>query len=239
MVYQYRQGKSRGKTLWIGLGAAAALVLATFWLAGRGNRPQPLDGSSTNTAQKLYNSALDTGWQAAVAVQSAQTRQEWEAVINQWDQAINLLQTVKQTTGNTDGTLAQKRNEYEQYRAYAVQRSTQQPPDFDWEVVTELAGDKSYILVDPNPNDAELAGPVLDIGTDHIPQNIGYINEVLATIGLPPIGSMGQFQVQNDNQYRIAPYPAGELVLHRSLCSPSFVISDKYDCLWKITLRQP
>lgn len=238
MVYQYRQGSNRVKTGWIVLGIVA-LVLASPWLANQLNRAQDLDGADADTARKLYDSALDTGWQAAVAVQTAQTQQEWESVIDQWDQAINLLQTVKQEMGDKDGVLAQKKTEYEQYREYALQKSAQQPPAFNWEVVTELAGDKSYILVDPDTADAQLTGPLLELGADHIPKNIGYINRVLQTIGLPPIGSASQIQVQNDHQYRVSPYPAGELVLYRSQCSQSFAISDKYDCLWKITLQKP
>jgi hypothetical protein len=239
MTYQYYQGKSRNRIVWLGVGVVAAMALAFPWVTERlGYKPTTLETGS-DTIQKLYNSALDTGWQAAVAVQTAQTRQEWESVADQWDQAISLIQTVKQEVGDADGVLAQKQTEYEQYRNYALQKSDQHPLDYNWEIVTELAGDKSYILVDPDTADAELAGPPLQMGADHVPQNVDYINTVLASVGLPAIASQSSFQVLNDNQYRVATYPAGELVLHRTLCSQSFVIADKYDCLWKITLRRP
>lgn len=238
MVYQHRQGESRGKGIWVGLGAAAALLLGLPWLVNHWGETNAMSRTNAETVQKLYDSALDTGWQAAVAVQSAQTRQEWESVVDQWDQAIALIQTVKQEAGDADGALAQKQIEYEQYRDYALQKSTQQPPDYNWEVVTELAGDKSYILVDPDTTDPVLKGPILDLGPDHVPQNVDYISDVLATVGLPPITAQNQLQVLNDNQYKVAGYSAGTLVLHRTLCSQSFVIADKYDCLWKITLQK-
>jgi hypothetical protein len=238
MAYQYHQGRRQARASWIRLTIAAGVILILPWLFFRVGRTHTTDRSSSDAAQKIYDSALDTGWQAAVAVQTAQTRQDWELVINQWNQAIELLQTVKQEIGDGDGRLTQKQEEYQQYRDYAIQQSVQQPPDFAWEVVTELAGDKSYILVDPDPTDAKMEGPALQLGVDHRPQNVDYINEVLSTLKLPPIADASTIQVQNDNQYRVVSYTAGELVLHRTLCTQSFVISDKYDCLWKITLSQ-
>jgi hypothetical protein len=237
MVYQYHQGRSRLKAF--GLGAAAlALLVAVPWFVYRGDELRLIGfRDSSDTLQKIYDSALDTGWQAAVAVQTAQTRQEWEAVAEQWDQAIVLLQTVKRESGDVDGQITQKQTEYEQYRDYALRQTAQHPPDYRWERVTELAGDRSYILVDPDTTDAELEGPPLLLGADHIPQNVDYISDVLVSLGLPPIASQSQLQILNDNQYQVSGYPTGDLVLHRTLCSQSFVISDKYHCLWKITLR--
>jgi len=234
MVYQERQAKAR----WISWGIAAGVIAIMPWVIYRVGLTSATARTNSDAVQKLYDSALDTGWQAAVAVQSAQNRQEWEAVIDQWDQAINLLQTVEQAAGDIDGHLTQKQNEYEQYRAYALQKSTQHPPDYDWEIVTELAGDKSYILVDPDPTDAKMNGPALQLGADHRPQNIDYLNGVLQTLQLPPISDPTAIQIQNNSQYRVAGYAGGELVLHRTLCSQSFAITDKYDCLWKMTLRQ-
>lgn len=238
MIYQDQRSLSRGTIGVIGIGVAAALVLASPWLANRLGRTSAMVGSSADALRKLHDSALETGWQAAVAVQSAQTRQEWESVVDQWDQAIELLQTVKQETGDTDGSLAQKQLEYENYRDYALLMSAQQPLDYTWEVVTELVGDKSYILVDPNTADAQLKGPPLQLGANHIPQNLDYINQVLVSVGLPRIASLDQIQVLSDHQYQVSGYPAGNLVLHRTLCSQSFAITDKYDCFWKMTLSQ-
>ena len=182
-----------------------------------------------------YEDALATGWQAAVAVQTAQSRQEWEAVIAQWDRAIRLLRQTGQENPNVKVTVAAKIAEYDGYRDYAKQRINNIVPTYQWAEITEIGGGRSYIVVDPDPYDTLMSGPPLDIDPDYTIKNIAFVNRVLSGIGLPPVESE-EIEVLSD-YYKIKNYPLGELLLYRSLCRESFGLSDRYDCLLKVTVQ--
>ena len=83
--------------------------------------------SSDQTEQiDYYQQALDYGWQAAVATQTAKTGQEWETVSSLWSQAIGKLQSVPENNPNYP-TVRQKVLEYRTYRTYAQNQKQKSP----------------------------------------------------------------------------------------------------------------
>lgn len=232
MTYPPRQGIRQAPPAWLPSLLVGAVVLALPW-AGfqlrRITQRPPLQGNA------FYESALSTGWDAAVAVQTATSRQEWEAVISKWDRAINLLHQSDQGNPQATDLVDAKIAEYEAYRRYARQQADSILPVYHWATITEIGGGRSHIVVDPDPYDTLMSGPPLDIGPDHTIENLPFVNQVLASIGLPPV-QLEDLTVLS-NYYKVQNYPLGELLLHRSLCRESFGLSDRYDCLLKITVQ--
>ncbi|HEY9764500.1 MAG TPA: hypothetical protein V6D07_18375 [Trichocoleus sp.] len=194
-----------------------------------------------SNAELLYQKALETGWETAVAVQTAEDRQEWKQIAQQWQDAIALLDQVQQMSTQQTHDIASKIAEYQGYQEYAAQRADASPPEFDWEAVPQLAGGLSYVLVDSSNTDPLSLGPELKIDITQTITNGAYVDAVLASLDLPPIGlaqiAVGEnVQLKND-QYVISDYPLGQISLHRTLCSDSFAVNSKYECLWKITLQ--
>lgn len=221
----------------------AALVLFLPWGIYRvKTRGWPkLNLASATESEFLYQKALESGWQAAVAVQTAEGRQEWDQVVNRWGEAITLLEKVRSTASVRSQEAQAKLAEYRGFQQYASDQAAQSPPQYSWELVTELSEQVSYVLVDPDRNDALSPGPPLEIEPDQTITNVDYINSILATLGMPPIAGDqiapgGAVQLRS-NEYVIQNYPMGELSLYRTLCNDSFAINGRYDCLWKISLR--
>lgn len=218
----------------------AGVVLSLPWIIQytmRWVQKNPLPPSSTEV---LHQKALETGWETAVAVQTAEERQEWKQIAQQWQDAIALLDQV-QMSNEQASDIRSKIAEYKTYQTYAVKKVNTSPPNFVWETVSQLAGDKSYVLADSSKTDPLSIGPELKIDADQTITNGAYVDAVLASLDLPPIGlaeiAIGKNVQLKDNQYIIKNYPLGELSLHRTLCSDSFAVNSKYDCLWKITLQ--
>jgi len=232
MTYPPPQGIRRAPPVWLPSLLVGAVVLALPWagfhLRQMAQRP-PLQGNA------FYESALSKGWDAAVAVQTATSRQEWESVISQWDRAISLLHQSSQVNPKAADLVDAKIAEYEAYRRYARQQADSILPVYQWATITEIGGGRSYIVVDPDPYDTLMSGPPLDIGSDHTIENLTFVNRVLASINLPPVQSDAIAVLSN--YYKVENYPLGELLLHRSLCRESFGLSDRYDCLIKVTVQ--
>ncbi|MDJ0703743.1 MAG: hypothetical protein QNJ46_10725 [Leptolyngbyaceae cyanobacterium MO_188.B28] len=72
-------------------------------------QPEPVD---------FYQQALNYGMQAAIAAQTAETRQEWEAVAALWSHALEKLQNIPQHNPDYDA-VRQKILEYQTNREYA------------------------------------------------------------------------------------------------------------------------
>ena len=243
MAQEYSRSGLKDQLVLFTSAALAAGVLCLPWLIYQAHARQWLQFNPFKTAEAdfLYQKALETGWEAAVAVQSAQNRREWEAVVSRWEDAITLLERVGNLSSVRSQEAQTKLVEYRGFHEYAAERAARSVPEFSWEVITELAGQKSFVLIDPDRNDALSPGPRLEIEPNHTITNVDQVNQVLAGLGLPPIpgdtiGPGEGVQIRS-NEYILKNYPLGELSLHRTLCNDSFVISNRYDCLWKITLR--
>ncbi|MBD0334532.1 MAG: hypothetical protein ICV62_03510 [Cyanobacteria bacterium Co-bin13] len=243
MTDEYSRSGLKDQSVLFTSAALAALVLSLPWVIFRANANQwfSINPFKAVEADFLYEKALETGWEAAVAVQSAQGRRDWETVVARWGEAITMLEKVKTIPSNHSQEAKTKLAEYRGFQEYASERATKSLPEFSWEMITELAGQKSFVLVDPDRNDALSPGPRLDVEADHTITNIAHVNHVLSSLGLPPIPgasiSPGENVQIRSNEYIIRNYPLGELSLHRTLCNDSFTINSRYDCLWKITLR--
>lgn len=243
MTEDYRPLGSKDRSLlWTGVALGAAL-LSLPWLVHQASQSRWLKVNPFKAveADLLYDKALETGWEAAVAVQTAQGRQEWEQVVTRWNEAIALLEGVQDIPSVRTQEAQAKLAEYRQFQQYASQQAAQALPEFAWETVTDLSGQLSFVLVDPDRNDSLSPGPRLEIGPDQTIVNTAFVNDVLASLNLPPVPlesiTPGQAVQLRSNEYIIANYPMGELSLHRTLCTDSFAINNRYDCLWKITLR--
>jgi len=91
--------------------------------------PQPAPQSSTtpSSPQAILNQAYKLGMSAAVKTQTATTQSDWNSVIQDWQQAIQLLETVP--AGEPTSTTAQQKiNEYRRNLNYAQQRLTTANP---------------------------------------------------------------------------------------------------------------
>ncbi|HEY9735341.1 MAG TPA: hypothetical protein V6D06_03630 [Trichocoleus sp.] len=243
MAENYTRIQGKDQTVVLMSLALAALVLFLPWGIYRvKTRGWPkLNLARATESEFLYQKALETGWEAAVAVQTASGRQEWDQVVTRWGEAITLLEKVKSTASVRSQEAHTKLAEYRGFQQYASQQADQSPPQYSWELITELSEQVSYVLVDPDRNDALSPGPQLEIEPDHTITNVAYINSILATLGMPPIPgdtiAPGDAVQLRSNEYVLKNYPMGELSLHRTLCSDSFAINGRYDCLWKISLR--
>lgn len=240
MTQHYTWPKLKDRSVFLLGVTLAGVVLSLPWIIHQTVgwiKKNPLPPSN---AEVLYQKALETGWETAVAVQTAEDRQEWKQIAEQWQDAIALLSQVQNMSTEHASDIRSKIAEYKSYQAYAAQRVDTSPPKFTWETVSQLAGGKSYVLAESSSTDPLSLGPELKIDTDGTITNGAYVDAVLASLDLPPIGlekiAVGKdVQLQN-NQYTIKNYAKGEIVLHRTLCSDSFEVNSKYNCLWKITL---
>lgn len=247
MTQQYPpSGRQFGKQDWAvfvgGLGLSV-LVLAFPWWMNRLEHPPESSSQELENRNFLYQKALQTGWEAAVAVQTANGRQDWEKVVHQWEDAIALLKRVESTPQASATDIQAKVAEYQANQAYAMARSQQSSPKFNWESFREIAGGTSFNLVDPDLTDYVSPGPRLEITDNQTIANTDDVNQILASLNLPPvpvnpIAPGNSVQVKR-NQYIIKNYPLGELVLYQDLCDDSLLIHDKYPCLRRITVRDP
>lgn len=192
----------------------------------------------------LYQDALAQGWEAAVAVQTANNRQEWETVVEQWDGAIALLEMVQQQRPNSASIIQGKLVEYHQNREYALLKMDSTLPEFTWQRVDIADGERNYLLVPPQEYTYSYTypGPKLDISHDFKLENLGYINAILASLDLPPIPS-NQLLPKDPlpllgTEYLVPNYPLGELYLGRTRCGDPYNVQEQYDCFWKITIRR-
>ena len=74
----------------------------------------------------LFARGLELGYAAAVAAQSAKTRDDWEAVSRAWNNAINILSRVGQDSSNY-GQAQAKMQEYEANKKVAEERAQSLP----------------------------------------------------------------------------------------------------------------
>jgi len=73
-------------------------------------------------SQTPFRDGVNAAMSAAEAVQTAQTPEQWQAVAQQWQQAIALMQAVPQGDPNY-ATAQQKVTEYQGYLQYAQQNA--------------------------------------------------------------------------------------------------------------------
>lgn len=89
-------------------------------------RPTLISSSTTQPPQlEAFQEALETGMIAATLTQSASTKQDWELVIKQWQKAIELLNSVPESSANYSAAQT-KVKEYSTNLNYAQQRFSSQ-----------------------------------------------------------------------------------------------------------------
>lgn len=112
-----------------GLILVGGLALFVGFSKGLDTLAEQREPSEKTEQPDFYQQALNYGWQAAVAAQTAKTSQEWEIVSSLWSQAIGKLQSVPKNNPNYVA-VRQKISEYRIYREYAqLQQQSPSLPD--------------------------------------------------------------------------------------------------------------
>jgi len=93
--------------------------------------------ATSGQASRSYTQALDRANSAAVIAQSAQSRDDWQLVVNRWQQAIALMKTVPQSSKDY-AQAQQKLSEYPRFLAQAQQKVNRAYPPKDPDAVIVL-----------------------------------------------------------------------------------------------------
>lgn len=241
---QYHQESAHDQPLLV-MGTIMSIMILLFpWLMQQLRIGDPLTQPTNTVSDSFYEEALTTGWDAAVAVQEAQSRQDWEEIVAQWDDAINLLKASRNSTVDSQAEISSKLTEYVRNREYALAQSELSQPSFHWQEVNTGNGERAYFLVAPEDHSFSYVypGPPLEVGPSYALENLSYVNAVLDTLDLPPLSSAqlvpnGPPQVLSSD-YRAVDYPLGEMLLSRTQCGDVYALQDQYECFWKITIRE-
>ena len=113
----------------ISIGGVGAIAIALIGLAYLREAPAPADPDIllNNLSVSPWQRGKDLGWQAAVAAQTAQSQDDWQQVVDLWNQAIALLESVPADGANYAQAQA-KAEEYRGNRAIAADRQAAAEP---------------------------------------------------------------------------------------------------------------
>ena len=122
-------------------------------------------GSSPLPKPDFFQNALDTAESAATISQSAESKDDWGLVASKWQEAINLMKSVPQSSKNYLAA-NKKFTEYQRNLTYAQQRLARTPaaqagtPPLRWVVVQ--CG-KQQIVFDDTKEIPNINGPIVDL----------------------------------------------------------------------------